>query len=78
MNEIKTIASFIGDLGPTALLSLGLYVLAKRYDLKDTELKQERADRLNDAKANTTAMLAIADKVNQMIDKLEELFETRK
>lgn len=60
------------------MLALGLFILAKRYDQKDTELKQERADRLKDAKDTTLAMLAIAEKVNQMIDKLETLFENRK
>lgn len=78
MNEIKTIASFVSDLGPTALLAIGLYFLAKGYREKDGELKQERADRLKDAKDTTVAMLAVAEKVNQMIDKLETLFESRK
>jgi len=82
MNELKQIADFVGSLGPTALLGIGLYVLAKRYREKDSELAKSQEDRIKaaeayaqekrqDSKENTAALLAVADRVNQAIDRLE-------
>lgn len=73
MNEAKQIADFVGSLGPSAILGIALYVLAKRYAQKEDELRVSYQARIDDSKANTQALLAIADRVNLALDKVEDI-----
>ena len=81
MNEITTAVDWAARLGPSGILAVGLYVLWKKQlateaqrdalqELRVTEAKAY-ADRTDQrATANTTAMLALYEKVEQIVNKI--------
>lgn len=89
MNELATVADFVAKLGPTGILGICLYILAKRYAALETALQTSQNARIQaaenyaqekrqDSKEGATALLAIADRTNQTIDKVEELVRTQR
>ncbi len=78
MNEAKQIADFIASLGPSALLGIALYLLAKKYQSKEdalTALQQAKdalqEKRVEEQKANATAMLQLAQGSQQIMEPIK-------
>ena len=74
MNEL---ISLLTGLGPTGLLAGATVIVWLEYQKARSALDAERAARLVDARETTTQMLALAERVHQMLDTLESVRASR-
>lgn len=88
MNEITTAVDWAAKLGPSGILAVGLFVLWKKQqaiELAYQTLQEKRvaeaqayaSEKRNDSKENAQALLAVADRTTQAIERLEALAERR-
>lgn len=77
MNELATVADFAAKLGPVGILSIALYVLAKRHQALDEAYRALQEKRVTEAQANTQAMLAVAERVHASLERLDDLSTKR-
>ncbi len=56
------------SLGPTGLLGLALFLIAREYLAMRKALDEEKAARLADARENTTKMLTLVERVHDRED----------
>ena len=59
------------QLGPAGLLAAAVYMLWRELNALQLLLLAEKQARLDDAKAGTTALLAVVERVHATIDALE-------
>lgn len=65
---MKELVDFVSSLGPTGLLGLALYLIAREYLAMRKQLDEEKAARLADARENTTKMLTLVERAHDMQD----------
>ncbi len=67
----------VKNVGPSGLVSLALIYLAREYQKLNDRHQALQEKRVEEAKQNTTAMLAIAERVHQSLDILERIQESQ-
>ena len=68
MNEFVAVVT---GLGPAGLLAAALWQMWRERNALQLLLLAEKQARLDDAKAGTTALLAVVERVHETIDTLE-------
>lgn len=68
---MKEFLDLVTGLGPTGLFAAAAFVLWRERNEALLQLLAEKQARLDDAKAGTTALLGVVERVHTTIDKLE-------
>lgn len=64
---------FVSQVGPTGLVSMALVYMVAEHRKLSEKYNNLQETRVNEAKANTTAMLTVYEKVEKLVDRIEEL-----
>ncbi len=65
---VESVANVVGGLGPTSLLGLALYFLARELRRVQKRLEDSEAERLKEAKTSAEVMLTFVRKVNPSVN----------